>query len=144
MSATLVRDEIENPDAEDAVPVFVYGTLRYGEGNYQWCSDAVVAVLRDCHTDGRIYWVSGRSGYPVAKLDEEGEIIGDILWFDPSHRAYHDVVAMEIGAGYEVRKVSVRCQGGELREASAFHYVRAPRGHLIPSGDWVREDTSMR
>lgn len=140
MTATMTRTDIMSGDNEDKlVAVFVYGTLRYGEGNYSWCQEAVRYVLRDCKVDGRIYWVYDTQGYPVAKLDEDGKIVGDILWFERDHPIYRNVVSMEIRAGYEIRNIRVECEGGEHRDCIAFHYTNKPTGRLIKSGDWVLE-----
>lgn len=144
MTATMTRTDIPVEDDDELVPVFVYGTLRYGEGNYSWCQDAVRYVLRNCATEGRIYWVYGTQGYPVAKLDEDGKIKGDILWFEKDHPDYRDVVRMELGAGYEIRNVRVECEGGEHRDCLAFHYIGKPNGRLISSGDWVAASSGRR
>lgn len=124
-------------DADDLVRVFVYGTLRVGHGNFQWCSDAVRYALIDARTDGRIYFVNGTRGYPVAKFDEEGTILGDVLWFDPDHPDFADVVRMEIGAGYTCQDIIVRHDEYPDIECMGFHYVRSPRGVWIQSGDWA-------
>ena len=133
----MTRTDTPEGGEDELVPVFVYGTLRFGEGNYAWCQNAVRYVLRDCRANGRIYFVFRQRGFPVAKLDEDGEIVGDILWFDPTHPDYEAVVRMELNAGYEMVSITVRCEGGEHRDAFGFHYTGKPEGCLIPDGDWV-------
>lgn len=139
MSDTLTRNEEATPDQlGDLVPVFVYGTLRVGQGNFRWACEAVRSYIRDCTAEGRIYFVHDRWGYPVAKLDETGTILGDVLWMDNRHPTYDEVYRMEISAGYEIRTVPVQTPDGELK-CLAFHYIDKPRGVWIESGDWARE-----
>lgn len=127
-------------DSEDLVPVFVYGTLRYGEGNFHWCADAVKAVEKDCTASGAIYFAwTGKSTYPVARFDERGTILGDILWFDRYDPLYDRVVEMEQGAGYISVPVKVTAPDGAVYVCDAFHYCRTPQGEKITSGDWASE-----
>lgn len=136
---TMTSDEVLLENVEgNLIPVFVYGTLRVGQGNFRWAQEAVRHVLLNCTTKGRIYFVHGRRGFPVAKLDEEGTILGDVLWFDPQHPDFDGVVSMELGAGYEMKDVTVTTEDGEL-EACAFHYIWDDMGEWIRSGDWVSE-----
>lgn len=128
-------------EGDPLVPVFVYGTLRVGQYNFSWAQEAVVDTIQNCTAKGALYFVDGRFGYPVAKFDEEGEIKGDVLWFDPAHEEYQSVVRMELGAGYEVREIEVRTES-ETIEAIAFHYLRPTRGNPIPDGDWVKANDS--
>lgn len=136
MSATLTRNEEATPDQMgDLIPVFVYGTLRVGHGNHSWAIEAVRHYVTDVTAEGAIYFVGPYGGYPVAKFDEPGTILGDILWMDAGHPTYREVVRMEIGAGYELRTVAVSTDEGEVK-CQAFHYIRRPGGPQIPSGDW--------
>lgn len=121
------------------IPLFAYGTLRADQGNYSWTSDCVIRTDLNCTTTGRIYFVSTRMGYPVAKLDEDGTIFGDVLWCDPDHKSYDDIMRMELGAGYEVREIDAYTTECNLIECIAFHYRYDPWGDLIASGDWVKE-----
>lgn len=120
------------------IPVFVYGTLRIGEGNYEWAKEAVRHEVTNCTTPGRIYFCGSSLSYPVAKFEEEGTIKGDLLWFDPDHPVFGQVVDMEIHAGYVVQEIEVIDGDGDSHEALGFQYVRQPLGDLIPSGDWKR------
>lgn len=101
-------------------------------------ADAVKYVTKDCTTEGRVYFVSGSQGYPVAKFDEEGRITGDILWCDPSHPDYEATVNMETHAGYVLQEIEVLTDDG-VQESFGFHYRGTPRGALIQSGDWAKE-----
>jgi gamma-glutamylcyclotransferase (GGCT)/AIG2-like uncharacterized protein YtfP len=124
------------------VAMFVYGTLRPGQWNHSGDGE-VRPPMEGCTIEGRIYFVWDNSGYPVAKLDEEGRIIGDVLFLDDESSEYESIVRMERGAGYEPRDVAVRIEDedGTVREfgAVAWHYIDKPRGELIRSGDWHRE-----
>lgn len=128
------------PSLSQAVPIAVYGTLRIGQGNHQWSRPAVIKEVQDVTIKGRIYFAfGGRSGYPVAKLDEDGIIHADLLWWDYRHSDYIAMHRMERGAGYELRPAEVTLPGGESVNAFAWHYLHPPRGKLIRSGDWLAE-----
>lgn len=123
------------------VHMFVYGTLRYGDGN--WGQSALSRsvdqqVTVGCRVRGRLYNVSGTHPvFPVAKLDEEGEIWGDLMVFDSDHPTYDHIVRVEQGAGYEIRPVEVVLPSGAKMSALAWHYLREPRGELIANGNWL-------
>lgn len=138
MSVLTINEQEHSDNLSDLIPVFVYGTLRVGHGNFTWAADAVVYVLPDCTAEGRIYFVHHGGGYPVAKFDEVGTILGDILWFDPKHPEYESVVSMEIGAGYELRQVSVTTPEGDTMDCQTFHYRHKPGGPRIEDGDWAK------
>lgn len=132
------RPILRGPGTPGLLPCFVYGTLRSGQGNYHWCQAAVRRETLNVRANGRLYFVSGHTGYPVAKLDENGIILGDVLWFDPVHPDFDAVVQMETGAGYECRDIEVLTEESERIDCMAFHYIWTPRGELIPDGDWIR------
>lgn len=117
------------------IACFVYGTLRprawNDRGGYE-------NIRRECTVEGKVYWVSGRSGYPVAKLDESGRISGDVLWFPKNSGEWHSIVRMEEGAGYELWDVTALASNGDEIPAVAWHYRGVPRGKLIPDGDWLK------
>lgn len=124
------------------IPVFVYGTLRVGQYNFGVVRKAVRNIAENCKANGSIYFFGGRRGYPIAKFDEDGEILGDVLWCDPSHPGYDRMMQMELGAGYESREIEVRNPDGEVIECIAFQYLGTPKGEWIQSGDWVKEWTA--
>lgn len=126
-------------EAEGTVPMAVYGTLRLGERNFEWCQDAVRYVVENVTFAGRIYYVSRRAGYPVARLDEPGRIKGDILFFERNHRELRAVWDMESGAGYEPRLIEAEDSEGNDWQAWGWHYLYQPSGELIESGDWVQD-----
>lgn len=120
------------------INLFVYGTLQPGDYNFPWIEDAMLGDPKKGTIDGTIYHVSDRPwGFPVAKLDEVGTIHGTVLPVDENTQAYRDTKRMEEGAGYVVQTVPCRLADGSEIEVQAFHYLRAPRGAQIPSGDWL-------
>lgn len=140
MSALVTNPHCQSSEFDEPlVPIFVYGTLRMGYDNYQWASNAVKFAVPDCITNGRIYFLDRTRGYPVAKFDEEGQIVGDVLFFDPTHTEYKVVVRMEEGAGYLMREIVAVDEFGTTYDCFGFHYRYVPRGDFIASGDWSAE-----
>lgn len=128
-------------DEEEVLWVFVYGTLRPGEYNYdRTIKDAVRWCIQPAEVRGRLYHVLGsndqRPIYPVAKLDEEGTIKGVLLGLDPNHPGVQHMISMELGAGYVAMATSVR-YGSRVQDAAVFHYDGTRLGGLITSGDWA-------
>jgi len=122
------------------VAMFVYGTLRPGHGNYRWAARGVdeSRTVRDVRIGGDLYFVHGSGGYPVAKLDGEGEIVGDVVFFYEDSPEYHDVYRMEDGAGYDLIQVVPEDWDSDV-PVYAWHYRGEPRGKQIRSGDWAAE-----
>lgn len=112
--------------------LFVYGTLRPAEHNYRMLAPAVLDVVDDVPVSGSLYHVDGTPPghriYPVANFDEEGVVTGTLLVVEANHRGVSTVRRMEIGAGYEERRV--------VGDAIAFHYPYADVGARIASGNW--------
>jgi gamma-glutamylcyclotransferase (GGCT)/AIG2-like uncharacterized protein YtfP len=119
--------------------VFVYGTLMDGEGN-----DDMMPSTRIGPIGGRaraeMFYVSGRSGYPVVVPTERDEWVHGELWRVPfdSH-AWMAVVSMEVGAGYDVRWTEVvRQDNGTPQTALMFTWPWQDKGERIASGNWRR------
>lgn len=125
-------------------PVFVYGTLRVDEYNYEWCSGCVSSHVLNVTAPGRLYWVRENRGYPVAKFNPNSEntIKGDILYCDSAHPLFRAMCDMEIGAGYEIKAIVCKTESGENIPAYGFHYKETPHGERIESGDWAEESLS--
>ncbi len=119
------------------IPLFVYGTLRIGEGNYRWASMDVVEEIPNVTIRGDLYFFSPRASFPVAKLDGQGAIKGDILFYEPDSRCFEDVCEMELHAGYEMRQTWAKVNGS-MEPVVAWHYIHDPRGEKIEDGDWIR------
>ncbi len=122
------------------IALFVYGTLRVGEGNYQWVSRQLEhEPIEGCLADGQLFHVWGdHAGFPVAKFDIPGTVWGDLLFMESSSNVFLEIAWMEEGAGYLLRQVPVLTPDNELVQALAWHYPR-PCGRRIVSGDWLQE-----
>lgn len=116
--------------------VFVYGTLRpRGALHSSWARGTEI-VAQGATAPGALYHVSPHKSYPVAKFDEEGTIIGDILDFDEED--WEEVRGMEVGAGYEVREIEAVADNVTY-SCVAFQYRHDPRGPKITTGDYFDE-----
>lgn len=135
------------------IPVFVFGTLRVGHGNYRMVEREVVARTYSVATKGKMYYVGGGwGGYPVVDFRENGMVIGDLLYFDVEdplewweevaphrscdYRGLAGAIGMEVGAGYTPAYIEVLTPDRELVKAVAFTWEHRRRGDHIPSGDW--------
>lgn len=132
------RAQARGTERDGLVAVFVYGTLRVGMNNFMWAQACVRDTVEDCVAQGGLYFVRGGFGYPVAKFNEGGRIVGDVLYCDPDHEEFSAMVEMELRAGYQYREIEVVSPEGETLECVAFHYVRQPAGDKIPDGDWKK------
>lgn len=122
----------------EILPVFVYGTLRVGEGNFEWIQDCVVEYDQDVTAFGHIWFYHSIGSYPVAKFAQTTDTIkGDVLWCNSDHRMYERMVAMEVGAGYEFKEIEVVLSNGVRQDVMGFHWLGTPRSSLyIEHGDW--------
>lgn len=124
--------------------VFVYGTLRQGQGNYPMFGNSVVRATTGCRAPGQMYYAAyeygGRRmqmGYPVVVFTEEGEVVGDLLEVEegPQLRAVHQ---MEIGAGYVLAEVPITLPDGSVEMADGYHWPEGETvGDHIESGDYL-------
>jgi gamma-glutamylcyclotransferase (GGCT)/AIG2-like uncharacterized protein YtfP len=142
-------------------PVFVYGTLRPGQGNYRY-------LLAEHATEDRPARVRGYAlygaGFPYAVRERGSVIQGAVVWIDPA--AYIETLEGldrlegfrpdRPGQSHYVRvNVSATCAtplpGGGTYET--FHRVwmyeagprfRTDRHSRIDSGDWVAERSQDR
>jgi gamma-glutamylcyclotransferase (GGCT)/AIG2-like uncharacterized protein YtfP len=113
---------------------FVYGSLRPGDYNHERVGGSTDA--RPATTKGQLY--DSGHGYPLAKLDEEGTIVGDVVYFGPE--AWKDIVDMEEGAGYVMQEVTVTFTDDDSSATiPAWHYERDIEPDWqdpVSSGDW--------
>lgn len=111
---------------------FVYGTLRPGDYNHERVGGSTDA--RRATASGRLYCVFPSGGYPGAKFQEEGTIVGDVVYF--GHKRWPFIMDMETGAGYSLVEIPVTYEDGSVETMRAFQYDRQPDGPWIESGDW--------
>lgn len=138
---------------ENLIPVFVYGTLRPGQGNYGIIAPAVREIVPHCIAVGEIgfpYPTHGRVTYPAANFTRDGRIIGDALIVDHTDDAFWAADRLETGAGYTRGVAPVRfVAAGEgslvLSEmlALAWSWPDRPHEHIV-SGDWVEWSEGRR
>lgn len=126
-----------------AVPVFVYGTLRDGGRLHSGYSEGIVKIRHEATTSGMIYF-PGHFGFPGARFDHEGTIIGDLLWYPLEARSLVRVIGMELSAGYSLVVVQATYRRATGRphnktvSALAFQHNRfdAKRFQPVPANDW--------
>lgn len=128
-----MRDRL---DRGKDIPVFVYGTLRSGHGNYSWASDGVVEEHLNATISGSLHFLQGHRAFPGVKLDGRHEVKGDVLRFDPLLDEFWHVVYMEIGAGYRVAQVKAKMPDGGKKKVLVFEYEPRPVGEVVPGNDW--------
>lgn len=115
------------------VPMFFYGTLRKTGYNHGRFNEVDVKIRQDATTPGQLYF-PGHRMYPGARFDEEGTIVGDLMWYPIAHPLV-SIFGMEIGAGYtaEIVPVTYEKRSRPRRktiDAISFQY----------EGRWGRED----
>jgi len=146
--------ELTIDEEDEPVLMFVYGTLRPGEGFHRAVEDAVLAEVDKCTTPGALYV----SGLPFASLGPRGDggtVVGTLLTFDPSvamgpphrgrdehgrvvefpaHRVVEVIRRIEENAHYVRRAVPVTLPDGSVVEAEAWHHPGA--GDADGYHDW--------
>lgn len=124
-----------------ATDVFVYGTLRSGEGNWKRYLNHEGAVLRssDEHTWPEFGFVS-LGGYPALLTDFEGEpvsVLGEVYTVDaPTLRALD---RLEGHPSFYLRR-KIKLASGMIASAYTMSAKRLSKGdfQVIPHGDWLR------
>ncbi|RLU81589.1 hypothetical protein CTZ27_32400 [Streptomyces griseocarneus] len=106
----------------ERLPVFVYGTLRPGQGNHERFLLGRTAAEEPARLRGAVLYEG--PGYPYAVADPEGEIHGDLI--TPAPAAYDAVLA------------SLDALEGYAPGAPSSHYVRVTRPVSLERGGTVR------
>lgn len=125
------------------IDLFVYGTLRTGQPLADWLESSTL-WKRPAYIKGTLYPIYS-GAYPVAFLDEDGLIFGEIRTCAMTD-SFIQCVMMEQGAGYVPLEVPVLDKDGKDTEklCVAFHFPhRKPGTARITSGDWVQWVTEM-
>jgi gamma-glutamylcyclotransferase (GGCT)/AIG2-like uncharacterized protein YtfP len=116
------------------IVVFVYGTLRAGEGNHRVIAPHIVRALGEGHIQGRMYdW----KAYPVVCLEQPGVVVGEWYEIERSGLPYLDRLE-----GYPtlyqrsiVSDIS-RNISGYVYHMEAVKAARRSQG-VVVSGDWL-------
>lgn len=144
-------------------PVFVYGTLRPGQGNYRLMSDAAVGSTTAVLTGHAIY--GAHRGFPYAAEHEDpaARTVGDIVWLEDSYSGQYARQSMDALEGFDsdspsrshyervLREVSFIDIDGSPQRVKAWTYMArgSARRQLreedrILDGDWVAAKNAYR
>lgn len=124
------------------LPVFVYGTLRKGHGNYRLLAGRTVDEARAV-VDGILH-AAPHGGFPCA-VEGDGVIVGELMFI--GDEVFDETMyALDMLEGYHennpkrsmyLRKVvTATTPQGEDFEAYMYFWNYDRVGDLIPSGDW--------
>lgn len=144
-------------------PVFVYGTLRPGQGNYVVMGDAPVASVRAVLSGHAIYGAHRGFPYAVEHEDPSAITVGDLVWLSDSDSGLQARDNMDGLEGFHsdapsrshyervLRQVSVTDAQGAVERVTAWTYMArgSARSQLreserILEGDWVAARTQYR
>lgn len=131
-----------------ATPVFVYGTLRTGLGNYQRILDGNTLHEEPATLAGATMRDAG--GCPFVSLDGTGTVTGEVMYLDPETLAVTmsrlDRLESYFGPGnpknmYDRVQVEVTLADGSIITAYTYVTGRSMRRWardmpIIDSGDW--------
>lgn len=133
---------------ERELPVFVYGTLLPGFGNYQWNLAGNTLMEEKATMPGKMYDYMG--SYPVVDINEPGTVKGAIIHIKPA--VFQEVLAnLDSLEGYvpgqkdnmyERVVVNATAVGGSVVECytytmgEMFRYDNRPMP-IIENGDWA-------
>lgn len=146
-----------------AHPVFVYGTLRPGQGNYHLMSDAAVSSSRATLAGHAIYGAHRGFPYAAEHADSSAVTVGDIVWLSDTPfgaRARDNMDGLEgfnsdypSSSHYErvLRDVTFADSEGHPQTIKAWTYMArgSARRQLreddrILDGDWVKARGTYR
>ncbi len=141
----------ETIDWTEPLPLFVYGTLRPGLGNYAiYCAD--VAASADASVAARL--VEMPDGYPAIVLDltvPTVRTVGSLLTFADTAAAFARIDVLEgfrpggdapLGvAEHHYRRIVVEAARADGAAVRCWTYAlpasEAEAGRRVPSGDWI-------
>lgn len=145
---------------DQPLPVFVYGTLRRGQGNHVLLEGAV-----DYHAPGKLHGVAiykSRYGFPYATEHEDPDAvtIGEVMWISKGEPGWHARANLDHLEGFDSNNTgtshyervarNVTVSGPDGSEATVKAWVYLARGNSraalqehdrIHAGDWVAAGT---
>lgn len=144
-------------------PVFVYGTLRSGQGNHRLMRDAV-DELHPAVADGvGIYGAHRGFPYAVEHADPDARTVGEVIWLSEDHQGAEARKSLDYLEGFDadapsrshyervLRPVTYTNSAGETHTVQAWIYLARgySRAQLVESdridhGDWVEAKNSYR
>lgn len=144
-------------------PVFVYGTLRPGQGNYRLMSDAALTSTTASLKGHAIYGAHRGFPYAAEHADPESITVGDIVWLADSYEGTRARQSMDGLEGFDsdfpssshyervLREVQYVDAAGNQRTVAAWTYMArgSARRQLreedrIADGDWVKARNAYR
>lgn len=136
------------------LPVFVYGTLRSGEGNWRWALAGRTVSETPAVLDGAAMYDQG--GFPFVARSETGRVIGDLMVIEDT--CYDEVLsALDSLEGYRgpgqsnmYDRETVTVTTADGIQVQAYTYVVSPRLFedrvcrlpRIENGDWIAHDSN--
>lgn len=142
---------------ERHLPAFVYGTLRNGCGNYEWCLKGRTLTEEPATLTGARMW-SNRGSFPFVSTNDSAEtdvVVGELMCIPESLFAdvLRDLDGLEGYRGpgvasnlYDRKIVTVTTDDGE--QVEAYTYIvsqniydsrlrNSDPSELVDSGDWL-------
>jgi len=123
--------------------VFVYGTLRWGQGNWKWALKDKAKFLGFAHTKGKMYHLGG---FPGVRLSDDPE---DLVWGevyevdDATLKTLDRLEGVDHGFYNRVETVVTyrnEHAGERPEKVYIYEYGNQPNEHnRILTGDWVHQ-----
>jgi len=146
-----------------AYPVFVYGTLRPGQGNYRLMSDAAIDSTQATLSGHAIYGAHRGFPYAAEHEDPSAVTVGDIVWLSDTSLGAYARDSMDGLEGFDsdfpssshyervLRDVTFVTPDGHEETVKAWTYMArgSARRQLreedrIADGDWVKAKAAYR
>lgn len=116
--------------------IFVYGTLRPGEGNNNMFPPGT--YYKPARIRGALHYDKGSFGLPVyVPSDEDEWVMGEIAYCNINHPKVQSILTMELGAGYNCQYAEA-FDYDDFVEVLCFVWPWNEKGDRIDSGDWCR------
>lgn len=136
-------------------PIFVYGTLRHGQGNYHWALEGRTQAEYSAVLAGHAIYRAPHGGFPyLTAAHPESAVMGELMVIHPD--SYAQVLAnLDRLEGYRsgsaeshyqrmCRQVTYHHPHSGQQQAVAWVYLAGPdavarlaTAQPIPGGDWL-------